>query len=188
MVELLVELYDFDTGDTQTVILPCNIRQEVDLSHELQMISWEPFIWIGEDNVSTVNNIIERINVENPDITAEILEAVLEKSSENSLASKKFIEKICNNDFMLERVEEFESPFVESDEAICARHLATTGMIPFAANINQNTLEEMKKSPAKINWDVVWKYYKNMGFVIISKDDCFPIDDALYIFHWGDGE
>ena len=51
MIKLDVEIDDFDTGETIFLTLPCDVRQRVDLSHDLQISDWSSSISIGFDNI-----------------------------------------------------------------------------------------------------------------------------------------
>lgn len=181
MIKLDVEIDDFDTGETIFLTLPCDVRQRVDLSHDLQISDWSSSISIGFDNIEDLNETIDDMNSENPLMTIELLEKILEESSASSLSDSEFLRKICESDFMLE---EFSNPHkLQKKNEQCACFLATEMLIPFAKNISEKYLEELCQNQIdNIRWDVVWKYYSNMGFKIIE------YKNTSYAFHWGNAE
>ena len=178
MIEIKVQIDDWDTGESIGLTLPCDIRRYVDVTHDLYVVDWEGDINIGYYNdVFDLNDLIDDINTENPSMTFEILSAILKASGCGSLNNEEFTDKICESDFMLE---EIVGVIGTTNEEKCARYLATEMMIPFAKNIDDTKLEEICRRAPKVNWTEVWKYYFIMGFQILT------IDKKLYVFHWGD--
>lgn len=183
MIKLKVEVDDWDIGETTQLTLPCEVKNSVDVSHELQIIDWDGNFCIGFDDVVELNEAIEDINSENPCMTLELLEVILEASNSSSLNDKRFLEKICNSDFMLEELVGTEKWLMSSEEEKCACYLATEMLIPFAKNITTDYLESISENLVDvIDWNTVWRYYFQMGFKVIS------LGDTIYAFHWGNAE
>ncbi len=182
MIKLKVEVDDWDTGETVKLTLPCDVRQKVDMSHDLQIIDWDSLMSIGFDDVKKLNEAIEDMNAENPLMTLELLEKILDASATTTLCDKEFQRKICSSDFMLEKVER-NMWKLKSKEEQCACFLATELLIPFAKNISEDFLESIRIDKIdKVKWNVVWDYYSRMGFKIIE------YKKSVYAFHWGDAE
>lgn len=182
MVELKVEVDDWDTGETVPLTLPCDLRGKIDTSHELQIIDWDGFISIGYYNdIKKLNEVLEEINTECPALTLELLDKILDASGAYGLDDEDFVKKLCGNDFMFEEIVGTDNWLISTDEEKCACYLATEMYIPFAKNITEEHLDEIKDDLVDvIQWDTVWRYYEHMGFKIID------IDNRLYILHWGD--
>lgn len=182
MVKLKIEVDDWDTSETIALTLPCDVKSKVDTTHELQIIDWDGTFSLGYyDDIVKLNDAIEEINAENPTMTLEMLIEILEASGAGSLDDKDFIRKVCSSDFMLEEITDTENWLMNSEEEKCACYLATEMMIPFARNITEKRLEEIKDNMIDvIDWKTVWRYYTHMGFKLLQ------FNDAMYAFHWGD--
>lgn len=182
MIKLDVEVDDWDTGQMKKITLPCNLKMSVDTEHDLQLIDWEADISIERtDDIEKINTILDDINMENPTMTMEIFEAIL-KASDSFLDDDGFVKKMCNGDFMLEKVEWSNSNLLRTDEEKCAYFLAVKMLIPFAKNITESILDDMARTVGRVDWKAVWKHYYHMGFETIK------INKVLYAFHWGDAE
>ena len=183
MVKLKIEVDDWDTGETTELMLPCEVKHQVDASHDLQIVDWEADFSIGFDDVVKLNQTIEDINSENPSMTLKLLTIILKASDSGSFSDKRFIEKVCNNDFMLEKLTNIKKLPTSSDEERCACYLATEMFIPFAKNITTDILEQIsKKSIKDVDWKVIWNYYYQMGFKVVNDGN------SIYAFHWGNSE
>lgn len=180
MVNLRVEVDDWDTGESTELTLPCDVKNKVDTTHELQITDWQAEMSIGfYDDVQKLSELLDDINAETPSMTLEILEAILNASYCAELSDKEFVRKICSSDYMFEEITETNGSTIKEK---CARFLANEMMIPFAQNINEGILEKISRMPDKVLWNKVWDYYDNMGFQIIE------VDGKHYAFHWGDAE
>lgn len=176
MFVLKVEVSDWDTGDMIKLTLPCDLRTELDTSHEMQIIDWDGFMDIGFYNdVEKLNESIDRVNSECPSLTFKMFESII--NAYGGGIDNEIIDKICEEDFMLEEVKGIAGG---TDEEICARYLATKMYIPFAKNITESVLDDITKNYIDvIEWDKVWKYYEQMGFSIII------CDQKTYVLHLG---
>ena len=176
MIALTVTVDDWDTGKAETLLLPCNLRQYLDLSHELQVTDWEDTIPIGTCNdIETLNDVLEQINDENPTLTNHLLSEML-KAVQKDLGDYGISEKLIEGNFMLEAV---PADITKTDDEKCARFLATMYHVPFAKNITIKKLEEMDRNKDQVNWKIVWEHYKHMGFRHIRSMG------KLYVLHWG---
>lgn len=184
LIKVEIEVEDWDTGETIAITLPCDLRGKIDLTHDLQIVDWEGNFSIDHfDNIRKLNDIIEDINAENPDVTLELLSAIYDACDTGGFGDDKFIQKICSNDFMLEEIISGDGWLMNRDEEICACYLATELLIPFARNITQGRLQEIKNGLiSMIDWGIVWKYYTHMGFKLIK------LNGRMFAFHWGDAE
>lgn len=182
MVKLKIEVEDFDLGESIEVTLPCDIKNKVDLSHELLIVNYNNDLSLGYyDEVDRLNELLDDINAESPAMTIDILSSILIASGCYELSDKTFIEKITNSDFMFEEIS-IEDDLDMSDKERCAKFLATEMMIPFAKNITEDKLEEITKLKNNVYWIDVWDFYDTMGFQIIR------LGEKIYAFHWGDAE
>jgi len=176
LVKLNVEVDDWDTSESITLTLPCDVKNRIDTTHDLQIIDWDGDFSLGYyDDVVELNDLIEDINAENSLMTLDILIGILNSSGCGDLSNKDFIRKICESDFMLEDITNSHG---RTDEEKCALYLASEMMIPFAQNISYSILENL--NDRNVLWERVWKYYSKMGFQIIT------INKKQYAFHWGD--
>lgn len=177
LVKVKIQVEDWDTGESIELILPCDLRNKLDTTHDLYIVDWEGDLAIGYcDDITELNNILDDINAECPSITLEMIEAILAASSCSDLSNEDFIKKICSSDFMFEEIIGVSG---DTNEEKCARYLTTKMMIPFAKNITDTKLEEICSQPDKVTWERVWKHYSVMGFKIIT------IGEKIYAFHWG---
>ena len=183
MVKLKVEVDDWDTGESKEITLPCDLRREIDTSHELQIIDWEGDFALGYYNdINALNEVLDDINAENPTMNLQMLIAILDASGECSLEDKDFRRKICSSDYMVEEISDVGNRKLKTDGEKCSWYLATEMMIPFAKNITESKLIDIKKNSANVNWKIVWGYYEQMGFKVLT------IGKKIYAFHWGDAE
>lgn len=184
MIKLVVEVEDWDTGETIAIMLPCDLRGQIDHTHDLQIVDWEGDFSLDHfDNILKLNAVIENINAENPDVTLELLSAICDACDAGGFGDDEFIQKICSNDFMLKEIISGDGWLMKGDEETCACYLATELMVPFAKNITQDRLREIKNGLINaVKWDVVWKHYAHMGFKLIK------INGTMFAFHWGNAE
>ena len=179
MIEFDIRVSDFDTGELIELSLPCDtLSLKIDKSHDLQIVDWDGDFFLGcYDDIEKINNIVNKINSSNPQITIEDIESIMRDLENVTFCSDSFIEKICENDFMLERLHCGKSKREES----AARYLALDLGIQFAKNINMKDFKETAKDN-KINWMYVWRHYVKMGFQIITNNS-IPM-----IFNWNSAE
>lgn len=183
LIELKVKVDDLDSWESKTVSLPCNLRREVDLTHDLQICEWEGAFSLGScDEIVGLNGLIEEINTENPEITLDLLTAIFNASDTHSLDNEEFVRKICCNDFMFEEIGNYNQ-VLTSDEEKCAYYLAVKKKIPFARGITDGNLKEIEMVPTNmINWRAIWVHYRHMGFKIVQ------FHNMKYVFHWGNAD
>jgi len=179
MIKLNITVEDFDTHATYYIQLPCQIKDVLNLSHDLQITEWDSSMMLDYcSDIESLNKVIEDINCENPNMTLEILEDIL-KATCCKLSDKFFIDKLCSNDFMLEEVDTsgYDIDLI-SDSERCAHYMVTELEIPFAKNLG-GKMSEMKIRPKSFyDWRVVWGLYSKMGFQLLR------IGRNLYVFNW----
>lgn len=184
MIKLNVEVYDYDTGVSKNLTLPCDINKYLDLSHDLMISDWsdEAYCGFGEiDDVAILNAVVKEINDTNPNMSLHLLVEIL-NANNSSFDNLDLIENICNSDYMLEEVVVDDNGLYTNEEK-CAYYLATVCGIPFAKNISASYLTKMSHNVKQsIDWEEVWIYYAIMGFVIIETAD------KLYIGNFEDAE
>lgn len=187
MFELEIVVDDWDINATIELILPCNIKQEIDVSHSLYIIDWNSSISLGDySDVEGLNEAVQAINDAVPSMTLEMLEEIFEASNVSSLIDDNFVQRLCSEDYMLEEVDiskvKLHNDSSITHEEVCAYYLSTEMMIPFAKNIDEKALKEMRSNYSNVNWLKVWDYYSSMGFSVIL------IEDKIYIFNWQNAE
>lgn len=183
MVELNLEVSDFDTGKTHMLYLPDDCGG-IDYSHDLQITDWDLEVPIGYLNdVRGVVAFFKSLKFLYPDMTNDIFKCIFEVSQEKSILSQRFIDKITTGDFMFEECVGIED-WAGRIEARCARYLVSELHVPFAKNVTLKIMKNMAdlaedpmKSPI---WNTVWRYYKKMGFRIIETSG------KAYVFNWKD--
>ena len=180
LIKLRVEVADTDVLTHTYITLPCNLKQEVDTSHDLQITDWDSIISIGYDDIVELNEAIDKMNAENPMLSLSLLEKIMEASGVHSLDDKELQRKICDSDYLLEKLDDDALTGFSDNREGCAWFLSAKMGIPFAKNISNDFLTNIQTD--KINWIKVWEYYSKMGFRIIK------CNEAIYVFHWGNAE
>lgn len=180
MINVKVELEDLtDDYSIKTISLPCDIRTQIDRDHEYVIISCEPDLDIGDNNdIEKLNRVLDSINNENPEMTAEYLSILLGNSSARDLFDEDFLRRIEENDFMFEDISEID--WLMSPEETAGCYLATELKIPFDEGVTGKMLDLLDSSVLVdyVNWKDVWRQYEAIGFRLVSKDD------NTYILHW----
>ena len=120
------------------------------------------------DDIFVLNETLSRINAENPLITNELLEIILETSNYAYIDDEEFLEKICSNDFMYEEIV-IPNDWGGTKEEYAAYSLFTEFSIPFAPAESLMT-EAHKEGKSYKDWEFVWDVYSYMGFYM-SEDD-----------------
>ena len=193
MIELSCRIIDNDLGETKEVTLPCDYRKYLATDHDLEILDVldGEFMLHNYNDIENLNDILERINSENPNMTVELLQLIMDAVGYHRLDEDELIETICEKDFMLELIEKDLTDcddidvisWEEMDEyekAAC--FLSTELNIPFAKNIHPVTLENIQNQPlCCINWQGIWRRYYQMGFRVLM-DEYEP--DVYYIFNW----
>ena len=176
MIEMKVELYDWDATRFETVTLPCCLSEKLDMTHEYQITGGDG-INLTCYELEDLNNALDEIASANPLLTAETLMAIMEASGSDDLTDEEFLRKMTEEDYMLELVYDDWRGRLSPDEE-CAWFLAAKQKIPFAKNITPSNLDEMDLCPEAVDWTAVWDYYERMGFKSVE------IDGELFVLNW----
>lgn len=162
------------------------MKSELDAQFEYIIVSCCPEIHLAQcDDVEKLNEVLDEINSENPDMTAEYLGMLLTASGLDIFDSA-FIHKASANDFAFEDLSDFDcGTTAEAGKAskfeCAARYLVSELGVPFDG-ISREALRVFGSSSVAdyINWDEVWNQYAAMGFTIAADSDgC-----GVYLIYW----
>lgn len=180
MIEVRVVIDDADTGELVSVKLPSDLGEIED--HELYIVDWDGNFDLSIYDPVELNGVLDTINAYSPYMTISLLHELSLASHAYSFFDADFVDKICDNDFMLEHVATLDSETSGYEEELSAHFLATELRIPFAKNITPECLEKLYSSEliGMSDWAEIWIHYTAMGFKYIL------FNNELYVFHWGD--
>ena len=183
MIRIEVELQDWDSGCVEkTVMIPSNIRMELNSQSEYVIVDSTPFIPdIQTMDIWELNSIIEDINSENPEITAELLALIMDTVN-GELSDDEFVRRIKENDFMFEDLSDINWKMQEEEIAAC--YIATVLGVPFDIGITNEILEFIGREEIVdyIDWKSIWAQYEISGFKLI--EDIESEECGLYLIHW----
>ena len=163
--------------------MPCDIRSKLDSQHEYIIVSCDPDISIPQnDDIKRLNDVLDEINSENPDMTAYYLGILLQASNGMSLFDDEFIRKAKENDFMFEELTDIKWR-MEIDE-IAACYLLQELGVPFDKDMSKDSIEHLKDEEIVdyINWKYIWEKYGDMGFKLVTSED--PADNRIFLVYW----
>lgn len=170
-IRLIVEVSDLlDCGDSKTLTLPCDLRAELENHYDYIILSTKPDIPLSRnDDIKGLNDILDEINSENPGMTAEYLEILLEAAPSGDLFDERFVHKLKENQFMFEDISKVRWAMSAKETAGC--YLATELRIPFDDGITKDILDVLSDDAVSdyINWDQVWEQYASIGFKLIER-------------------
>ena len=149
--------------------------------HEYLIVTCEPHIALGQyDDVEKLNEILDDINSENPEITEVDLAVLAESYTGGSIFDEDFIRRVKENDFMFDDISDISWQMNSEETAAC--YLVSEYRIPFDNGITEELLEAMSDDLVDyINWEDVWRQYAIMGFRIVETTD--P-QNGLFIVRW----
>ena len=183
MIKLELELQDWDDGCAdKTVMIPSNIRSELNRQNEYVIIDSTPFIpGIQTMDVWELNEVIDDINSENPGMTAELLALIMD-AVDGELEDEEFVRRIKENDFMFEDLSEVT--WKMSNEELAACYIATELGVPFDTGITKEILDFISKDEITdyIDWSAIWAQYEAIGFRLA--EDLESEEYSLYLIHW----
>lgn len=182
MIEMKLLVIDDDTGEQITVTLPhSSSNPPLDYSHDLTIVDWTGEVCLGNyDDIEELSATIEEINAAAPDLTLDMIDSIFsEVSSVKSITDESFLEKIIDNDYMLEPVK-MSKKQIDRLEEEAARYLAIEMQIPFLKNMSKSKLKKLKNIQSKVDWELVWTIYYKMGFRVSEGED------FVYIINWED--
>lgn len=183
MIKLQVELEDsFDDMQYIKIILPCDLRMELDNQHDYIIVSCEPDIQIPQnDDIKRLNDVLDEINSENPEMTAHYLDILL-KASGMSLFDDEFIRKVKENDFLFVDLSDIHWHMTNNEIAAC--YLVQELGIPFDRDMEKETFTHMRDEQLTdyINWADVWDLFETNGFTLIEED--MVAENELYLIYW----
>jgi len=181
MIEISIELQDWNGDYSESAIsIPSDIRTVLDRQNEYVIVDSMPSIpGIQTMDVWKLNEVIDDINSENPDMTAELLVLLME-TVDGSLHDDEFIRRIKDKDFMFEDI----SNITMGDEEVAARYIVEELGVPFDSKINKETLAFITRDEVSeyIKWDEIWWQYEAMGFKLA--EDVYSDDPGVYLVHW----
>ena len=181
MIQLAVEVSDLDCGESKVIVLPCNLRAELENHYDYIILSTSPKFPIrGNDDISGLNDILDDINSENPGMTEDYLKVLMEASSSGDLFDPEFVRKLKENDFMFEDISDLHWAMNAKETAAC--YLATELKVPFDHGVTDEMLDTLSKDVLTdyINWGQVWDQYSSVGFRVVEQE---PPNGGRYIVH-----
>lgn len=178
MIQIEVELEDL-TSDSDDIVLhlPCNVGNKLDISHEYAVVYTEPDLNLNTyTDICRLNEILDDINSENPEMTMEYLDILLEAfGRREDVFNPVFVERLKNNDFYFADISEIEWKQMDSEQ-IAACYLATEMKVPFNESVTKDTLTLINDEFVDyMDWSAIWSEYQKLGFKLI---------DDFYIVHW----
>lgn len=183
LVTLKIEIENLTTDySTKEIIIPCDLRAELEPNCDYVVVSCEPYIPMGyNDDIKGLNEIIETINSESPGMTNDLLRVLLEASGEN-IFDDTFLRKIVTNDFMFEDISGIQ--WKMGDEEIAACYLMTVLRIPFDPATKPETIDALCDDSISdyISWEGIWNEYETLGFRVIV--DLDGENYGRYLIHW----
>lgn len=183
MVKIRLELEELENSKTIYVTLPCNLRAELDLQCDYIIMDSEPSMpSVYNMDLRKLNDVLDEINCENPGMTAEYLNLLLDASGARDITDEEFLRRIKENDFMFEDLSEIR--WKMSGEEIAARYVATVLKVPFKKGINAELLCAMSSDIISeyIKWEDIWSQYETLGFRV--EEDSTSEEYGLYLIHW----
>jgi len=170
MIQLTVEVSDLDCGESKILTLPCNLRAELENHYDYIILSTSPTISITRnDSIKELNDILDEINSENPGMTEEYLQVLLEAAPSGNLFNEDFVRKLKENEFMFGDISDVDLPLNAKETA--GYYLATQLNVPFDYGITDEMLDAIANSAMMdyINWELIWEQYESVGFRMIDK-------------------
>lgn len=171
MIQLTVEVSDLDGTDSKFLTLPCDLHTQLENYYDYIILSIDHGIQVNRnDNIKELNDILDEINSENPGMTEDYLEVLLEASLSGDLFDPEFIRKLSENDFMFEDISYIHSSMDAQETA--AYYLATVLKVPFESGITSEMLDVLSSDIIKeyIDWEKIWDQYSSVGFRLIERD------------------
>lgn len=148
----------------------CDISSKLMPNCDYIITDWDSnIIFENTDDVIKLNEIISKINTENPALTLKSLCAIYEASDYKYLEDEDFVEKLCNNDFMYEEID-MPSNGILTCEEYAAYILFTKYNIPTSPITCEQGILDIEDAYGDDFWSVVWDIYQFMGFRI-SEDE-----------------
>lgn len=184
MIQLMVEVSDLDSGDSKILTLPCNLRAELENPYNYVIVSTTPDIFISRnDGIKELNDILDEINSENPGMTEEYLEILLEAAPSGDLFDRELVRKLKENEFMFSDISDVRMAM--STEEIAGYYLATELRVPFEQGITSTVLDAIGEEALAdyINWDQIWGQYEFLGFRLVERLRLMDKKIEKYIVH-----
>lgn len=182
-IKLQVELEDsFDDIQYKKITLPCNLRTELDERHDYIIVSCEPDISIPQnDDIKRLNDVLDEINSENPEMTAYHLKLLL-KASGMELFDDEFVRKVEENDFLFINLSDIHWRMTNKEIAAC--YLVQELGIPFDRDMGKEAFTHMQDEQLTdyINWVSVWDLFEANGFTLVEDDAA--AENELYLIYW----
>ena len=172
----MLDLDDVSDGSQRSVVLPCdNLKAQLPVDHEYIIISTFPDlnIWL-EDDLFKLNRVLDEINCENPEMTADYLGALVDASGVSNFYDEEFIRRVKENDFMFDDITNVDYELGLFGDAAC--YLLTEHEVPFwgdckiPSGTQTLVVSAFKTVAAKdfIDWNAIWDKYFAMGFRIVE--------------------
>lgn len=182
MINIRVSLLEMESGKTITVDVPSSLIGTLYPERDYYISETVPNIDNWQiDDIWELNDLVDEINAENPEMTVEYMDILLMASMAQSAMDLDFRRRICENDFMFEEVT--NTGYDLSGQENAAKYLADCAGVPFAPNITPSMLAGLMSSCVEnyINWSLIWRKYLAMGFQYVETDS--P-DYRSYVVLW----
>lgn len=184
MIQLSVEVSNLDGDDSKVITLPCNLRSELPEHYNYIILACYPDIPLRRnDDIQRLNDVLEDINSENPGMTEDYLDVLIEASLSGDLFDEEFVRRVSENNFMFEDISDFNVGM--SPDETAAIYLATVAKVAFTYGVTEDELSMLSDGPIVqyINWDKVWAQYRTMGFRVVERRDQVGNKLLRYVVH-----
>ena len=183
-IQLSVEISNLDEEDTKVITLPCDLRAELDNYYDYIILACCPDIPLRRnDDIKRLNDVLDEINSENPGMTEDYLDVLIEASASGDLFDDEFIRRVRENDFIFEDISYMDTGM--SAEETAAMYLATDMNVPFERGMQQEAFIALSDETVSkyINWDLIWDHYRSMGFRVVERRNPIGCKSQKYIVH-----
>ena len=184
IIRLTVEVSNLDDGESRILTLPCNLRAELANHDDYIILSTTPDIPISRnDDITKLNDVLDEIDSENPGMTEEYLDILMEASMSGDLFDEEFVRRLKENEFMFCDISDVH--LAMSTQEIAAYYLAATLKVPFDHGVTDEMLDTISDDALMdyVDWMEIWEQYKSIGFKLIERTNPMRGNSGKYIVH-----
>lgn len=184
MIQLSVEISNLDGEDTKIITLPCDLRAELENYYDYIILACCPNIPLRRnDDIKRLNDVLDEINSENPGMTEDYLDVLIEASASGDLFDDEFIRRVRENNFMFEDISDIDTGMSTKETA--AMYLATDMNVPFERGMQQEAFLALNDDTVSkyVNWGLIWDCYGSLGFRVVERRNPIGGKSQKYIVH-----
>lgn len=177
MIQMQVWIEDFSLDNSIELTLPDdNLSSKIDLSNDIIISEYGSDTSFGVYDLEKLNEILQEINDQNPDLDLELLEELFKLYDCESISDKNFLNLIIDGDFLNDSITDFivekcgdYDECYSQQEALAAMYLCVCKKIPFSRNIPLNKIDEVFNDLIDfIDWNYIWGIYEYIGFKVVE--------------------